>query len=797
MAGSQIIEVPGQGQVEFPAGMSDADIVTAIKKLSSDKKPDSMAGSVMQTPEERFASDRRAVRDIAIGGDGRQAGRALGLTATAAIKAATGIPAMFGDAVGLNTSGAVDRLLNMVGLPTPQTGVERLGVGVASGMAGAGVLSGMARLAQPISMAGQGIANLLTQNMGSQVIGSGAASGASDLAAEMGGGPIMQMAAGLGGGYLGSTAALGGAQTFQRVRDSQNIPFRPSPVGTERFGTGAPLPTFSGLAEQAKGLPSAIGQGMVAATAAPLGLNNRFQNAMARAAGASDNEFIPGKREAFAREGESLARQTGIDLSPGEVSGNRMLLGMENAARQYGPTATKVQAYDVAKANQAVERINAIADKITQRKTPTDALGNYIQETVSSAVKNLDNYRSTTADKDYGQVRKIAGNEPVIKWDNLRAELQNIVDEYKNVAAPNSDAAKIVSQAQQSISKITGIVEPGTAPKTIDPGMGRGTIKLPGEPTVIGLLGNTIDDAMKTRRFYGRAAAGSADIFENVNPNIQRNLAARLFRAIESDFETAPNGLSDPRLRTAFEGANRNYSNITQSIKYIEGSALGKLVGEKFVDPVMNGAAINSVSGEQVVKTLMNADPSTRIASLNIIRNHNPKLADDFKAFVIRDALEKAGNIPPSARGASEMPISFNKFVGALQGKDASLPRQLESFGFSADESKDVIATVRALTRAGDRTGYNYSGTTAQAENIGMVQQGAGVMANLATGSVRAAAAGTYRLAGQIIGMNKIADAMTTAQGRAALQTLARTNASPQAVIAAAEFIRADKQEGQ
>jgi hypothetical protein len=36
---AQTIEVPGQGPVEFPDGMSDADIVSAIKKLSGTKQP--------------------------------------------------------------------------------------------------------------------------------------------------------------------------------------------------------------------------------------------------------------------------------------------------------------------------------------------------------------------------------------------------------------------------------------------------------------------------------------------------------------------------------------------------------------------------------------------------------------------------------------------------------------------------------------------------------------------------------------------------------------------------------------
>lgn len=57
MAGGQIIEVPGHGQVEFPAGMADADIVSAIKKMSAPVAP--------SAPQKQFgAADALAGPDI-------------------------------------------------------------------------------------------------------------------------------------------------------------------------------------------------------------------------------------------------------------------------------------------------------------------------------------------------------------------------------------------------------------------------------------------------------------------------------------------------------------------------------------------------------------------------------------------------------------------------------------------------------------------------------------------------------------------------------------------------------------
>jgi hypothetical protein len=44
-------------------------------------------------------------------------------------------------------------------------------------------------------------------------------------------------------------------------------------------------------------------------------------------------------------------------------------------------------------------------------------------------------------------------------------------------------------------------------------------------------------------------------------------------------------------------------------------------------------------------------------------------------------------------------------------------------------------------------------------------------------------------MAGKKIGMNKIANAMVTQEGRTALRTILRPNASPQAVISAFETV--------
>ena len=86
----QIIEVPNYGQVEFPDGMSDADIVSAIKKTSMGYKSANGFGSKLND---------------AIG----QIPRQLGLTARYALEGGIG-------ALGL----ATDPIARLAGIPTAQ-----------------------------------------------------------------------------------------------------------------------------------------------------------------------------------------------------------------------------------------------------------------------------------------------------------------------------------------------------------------------------------------------------------------------------------------------------------------------------------------------------------------------------------------------------------------------------------------------------------------------------------------------------------------------------------------------------
>jgi hypothetical protein len=179
----QVIELPGSGPVEFPDGMTDDQIVSAIKKMS--------APSIMD-----------------------RVGRVAGLGARSLITGATAIPTLLAEGVAAplraltggkyfpSPSATLQRTMTEAGLPEPANAVERLSTNVTSALAGGGATQAIAGAAQPLSMAGQGIREALLQQPARQLAAAGTGATSSTVAGELGAGPIGQTVAGIAGSML-------------------------------------------------------------------------------------------------------------------------------------------------------------------------------------------------------------------------------------------------------------------------------------------------------------------------------------------------------------------------------------------------------------------------------------------------------------------------------------------------------------------------------------------------------------------------------------------------------------------
>lgn len=134
------------------------------------------------------------------------------------------------------------------------------------------------------------------------------------------------------------------------------------------------------------------------------------------------------------------------------------------------------------------------------------------------------------------------------------------------------------------------------------------------------------------------------------------------------------------------------------------------------------------------------------------------------------NALE-AGMDVPASTAAAGYNLSYNRLI-----KNLPKEKTMKALGFTAAETTEIKNITEALLRAGDRSGYNFSGTAFSNEAIGI----AGAIGQLMTGSLK----GGATLLGKFIGIKHIADAMTSPEGRRSLKIISSSAQKPASAAA-------------
>jgi hypothetical protein len=208
-----IVEIPGVGQVAFPASMSEQEINEAAARLYGETQAPSMQDQI---------------------------GRQLGLTGRAAISGLAALPNMlvdpFARLAGMTTpSEALQRTLTRVGFPEPQQGLEQYVQAGTEALTGAGGQINLARqaaqqLASPVS---REVSQQLAQAPATQLAAAPVATSAAMKTFEETGSPVAATAAGVvAGGATGlrprriepipTTEELGqqAARAYQRASEA-------------------------------------------------------------------------------------------------------------------------------------------------------------------------------------------------------------------------------------------------------------------------------------------------------------------------------------------------------------------------------------------------------------------------------------------------------------------------------------------------------------------------------------------------------------------------------------------------
>jgi hypothetical protein len=369
-------------------------------------------------------------------------------------------------------------------------------------------------------------------------------------------------------------------------------------------------------------------------------------------------------------EPQRASQASGIPLTLGQETGSKALTSIENRLRELFPSKGTAHADEVAQVTAGVKRVDDLASQMGSATADPEAIGNQLRQSYKDTVGKIDKMRSSQAATDYGDVRKLAADQKVIGYKNTLDTLDQIIAANKNV--PAGDAKRIAAQAQ-SIRDL--LKKQGTA---------------------------TVDDAMKTRSAWGKAAQRTGNIFSDIDPNANQVLAKRLFAAVNKDFDDASTA-STP-IAQALRKANQNYAKASQSIDFIKKSALGKLLGEDVTDAAFTGNVASTKAPEAIAKRYLTMNPSEAKSVTAILQQHDPQTLQDVKSFVLRNGLEAAKNDVPGAA-----PISFAKFRKEI---DKVQPK-LQEMGFTNKEIADIKDVTDTMARAGDKAGANPSGTSA------------------------------------------------------------------------------------
>jgi hypothetical protein len=198
-----IVEIPGVGRVAFPASMSEQEINEAAARVYGETQAPPMQDQI---------------------------GRQLGLTGRAAIEGIAALPNIIADpfarAAGITPpSQSLSRTLTRMGLPEPETSVERAVQAGAQAVAGAGGQIGLARQAveavtSPIT---RGFSQQVAQAPGAQLTAAGVAAPTAQQVTEVTESPLAGMAAGvLAGGAAGLRRSQELPPVAKQLRDEAN-----------------------------------------------------------------------------------------------------------------------------------------------------------------------------------------------------------------------------------------------------------------------------------------------------------------------------------------------------------------------------------------------------------------------------------------------------------------------------------------------------------------------------------------------------------------------------------------------
>lgn len=450
----------------------------------------------------------------------------------------------------------------------------------------------------------------------------------------------------------------------------------------------------------------------------------------------------------IAQSGERLAQETGVMLTPGQVSGGKAANFAENAARQSIFSMEKALASDRVRVQQLSDYVDRVANGVSASDVSPTMAGQQVQGAARNAIRQLEEWRGKTANEDFGRIRQMTRGQASIQPTNTNQLLQEIMQENAGIGTPGGDALANFARKQlanvdpKAVAAAKAMASDASNPET-------GQLAAQAAKMTSPAQGN-LDKLMQLRSYLSKVAGGQAKIS---GEGQDRRYAAMLLKSIDDDIEAAGEQIGGD-LGGALKLANQRYREASQQIDSIKASPLRQVLGDEIAGALQSGQ-FNTVAPETVMQRLASMKPTEIGIVRGMLETDQPQAWSAFKRGFIEMALEKARTFPPSA-GVNTPVLQPNVLAKALG--DA---KQIEAI-FKPGEVSQIMNVVEAAKRLGDKTGYNFSGSGPMIQVLDIGKK----LASLGTGALSSLS--------EVGGLRSVATMMSNADGRAMFMELSR-----------------------
>ena len=401
-------------------------------------------------------------------------------------------------------------------------------------------------------------------------------------------------------------------------------------------------------------------------------------------------------------EGERLAAKTGVDLTYGQMTGGRTALRIEGTLAQREASGDVMFGAALKQARQ----FQAAADKIIDSQggpvTSADA-GKRIGTVFGSGLRLMKEGRRAAAAKNYGDVDKLAGGQPVILIQPLLESLNSARLKYAALMTPD----KAQSLADTLGKSIGPIVENGRAhlvAEALQRGASKAEIRRIQQAPWWELKGMRVSvtpfqNTMSTYKQRIREAFGANPVL--ADPGLHAKIEVETLQAMRDSLaDTAGLKGVNAKVVKALQAANDQYRLMSQEIDSAQNKLLVKALK-------LNTDQAPDVALQSFLST---ASDSQVRGALGVLGKMEPAALPPVRAALLGEIFgaTERGTGPMAVRNLKMSPAQFATFATKNKGRIQAIfegdPKALAAIG----------RLVKVARRIGDQAGVAPGGAQTQ-----------------------------------------------------------------------------------